>query len=289
MSKNHIHIAAIIATHNRPKFLAERSLLSIKNQKRYPDYLIIVDDSDDGIKPKNKKILSKLKIKNMEKFYLHNKFNKGASGAWNTGLYELNKINSDAFVAILDDDDEWHPDYLLKCEKEVIKKKLDMCVAGLIRFDDEHPEGVKLPIPHKFKSDLFLVGNPNIQGSNLFIRLKALLDAGCFDENLISTTDRDLCIRLADLGYLSVNFLKDHLVNHYAFSGYSRLSTKGSQEKILGLTLFFKKYKERMTLEQRIVFLTRAKEFFGLNFIENCNVDDIINNLKFSLKLKIDR
>lgn len=41
----------------------------------------------------------------------------------------------------------------------------------------------------------FLVGNPRIQGSNLFVRLDQLCAAGCFDEALSSCTDRDLCLR----------------------------------------------------------------------------------------------
>lgn len=41
----------------------------------------------------------------------------------------------------------------------------------------------------------FLVGNPHVQGSNLFLRLGSLLEAGSFDEALQSCTDRDLCIR----------------------------------------------------------------------------------------------
>ena len=39
-------IAAVVATHNRPELLANRSLASIASQTRLPDYLIVVDDSD---------------------------------------------------------------------------------------------------------------------------------------------------------------------------------------------------------------------------------------------------
>src|SRR5438477_8694013 len=67
--------------------------------------------------------------------------------------------------------------------------------------------------PPKSVSIAALVGNPHIQGSNLFVRLNALLEAGAFDESLASTTDRDLCIRLADLGWAP---LASPTVRHHA-------------------------------------------------------------------------
>ena len=67
-----------------------------------------------------------------------------------------------------------------------------------------------------------LVRNPYIQGSNLFVRLSKLLEAGGFDEGLRSTTDRDICIRLADLGTLRYGRIEDCLVQHYAESDRPR-------------------------------------------------------------------
>ena len=66
--------------------------------------------------------------------------------------------------------------------------------------------------------------NPHIQGSNLFVRLRKLLEAGGFDEALASTTDRDICIRLADLGSVRYGALAKHLVHHYAEDDRMRLS-----------------------------------------------------------------
>ena len=40
-------IAAILATHNRSLLLRTRSLQSILLQRRKPDFLVVVDDSDD--------------------------------------------------------------------------------------------------------------------------------------------------------------------------------------------------------------------------------------------------
>ena len=99
-------------------------------------------------------------------------------------------------------------------------------------------------------SDL-LVRNPHIQGSNLFVRLRRLLEAGGFDESLTSTTDRDICIRLADLGSIRYEGLREDLVHHYADNDRPRLSTPGSEAKRAGLRYFFRKYRGRMTDEQQ--------------------------------------
>ena len=111
--------------------------------------------------------------------------------------------------------------------------------------------------------DELLVRNPHIQGSNLFVRLRKLLEAGEFDEGLVSTTDRDVCIRLADLGSVRFGPVHEHLVHHYAEAGRSRLSTIGSEAKRLGLTRFFRKYRGRMSDEQRTAFLERGRDLFG--------------------------
>ena len=80
--------------------------------------------------------------------------------------------------------------------------------------------------------------NPHIQGSNLFVLLRRLLEAGGFDESLTSTTDRDICIRLADLGSIRYGGLRENLVHHYADDDRPRLSTPGSDAKRAGLTYF---------------------------------------------------
>ncbi len=264
---NKIKIAVVIATCNRPYKLSNRSLYSVQKQTRKPDYVIVIDDSDRKNKSLNEDIVTEFRCDHSRILYRENFRTKGASGAWNTAFSELLKEERNIFIAILDDDDEWNPNYLKKCEDLIIKHDLDMVVAGITRFDDEHKDGIKLSIPKELNVKDFLIGNPNIQGSNLFLKLSIILEAGGFDEALNSTTDRDLCIRLADLGYVKVGFLKEYLINHYAFSGYKRLSTRGSFAKISGLNYFYRKHRHRMTEKQRELFLKRAEELFGVNEI----------------------
>ncbi len=107
-----------------------------------------------------------------------------------------------------------------------------------------------------------LVRNPHIQGSNLFASLRRLLEAGGFDEALASTTDRDICIRLADLGTVRYGTVPEHLVHHHADNDRPRLSTPGGDSKRAGLGYFYRKYRGRMSGAQQAEFLERSRSLF---------------------------
>lgn len=265
MTRNHeepIRIAAVVATHNRPYDLANRCLRSIESQTRRPDYLVVVDDSDPKFRRINKNVVTDFASRWTRTVCLGNYRTPGASGAWNTALAWLYRDAKDVFVAILDDDDSWEPSYLEKCYEAAMSRDLDMVVAGIVRHDEENPDGRPQSIPDELNAEDFLVGNPHIQGSNLFVRLQTLLRAGGFDESFESTTDRDLCIRLADLGTVKFGTVPEHLVHHHAESSRRRLSTSGSWEKSKGLSQFWRKYGCRMSDQQKKVFLKRCHDVF---------------------------
>ena len=77
-----ITIAAVVATHNRPEMLEKRSLASIVRQRRPPDYLLVVDDSDISIRPVNAEAVATTMIEGTQVIYLENLRTDGASGAW---------------------------------------------------------------------------------------------------------------------------------------------------------------------------------------------------------------
>ncbi|KMV28374.1 hypothetical protein AB733_24065 [Photobacterium swingsii] len=89
-----------------------------------------------------------------------------------------------------------------------------------------------------------------------------MLMAGGFDEHLSSCTDRDLCIRLCELGVIRYHCINEPLLNHYADSDRQRLSTPNSPAKKKGLAAFWQKYHGRMNDAQREAFLERALLLF---------------------------
>ncbi len=255
-------IAAVVATHNRPGLLAERALASIARQTRLPDYLVVVDDSDADTGHANAEVVAGLTIPGTRTVYLENCRTPGASGAWNTALSHLHGVDPLAYVAILDDDDSWAGTYLERCEEGVLERGLDMVASGLAFHRSNGTEAELLDPPARLDAGVLLVRNPHIQGSNLFVRLRRLLEAGGFDEAMTSTTDRDMCIRLADLGTVEYAPMNEHLVHHFADNERPRLSTPGGDAKRAGLKYFFRKYRGRMSDEQQAAFIERSRRLF---------------------------
>ena len=258
-------IAVVIATKDRNHTLSERAIPSVIGQTHCPDFLILVDDSSPENRTLNATLIDSLILPNCDISYHANKRSPGASGSWNTAIDILvNKVSDpeNLFIAFLDDDDAWSAHYLKECFSAINERQLNMVAADFRRFErlGAKPSIEKAPV--KLLAEEFLIRNPGIQGSNLFIRLSLLLYAGGFDEELRSCTDRDLCIRLADLGGIRYGRLPLALVDHFADPCRPRLSLRGSAPKLEGLTAFWKKYFGRMNPDQRTAFAERASSLF---------------------------
>ena len=256
------NLVTIIATKDRPDKVTD-ALDSVMKQSLLPDKIIVVGESQTDL-PKIKS--SSASIATPDIIPLINHRTKNLSGALNSALEKIIEGDiheEETYVSFLDDDDSWEPDYLRECSRTAVAEDSDLVVTGIIRHETGGASaGRKQSVPTNLSSSSFLVANPHIQGSNLFVRLSSLLRAGGFDENLPSTTDRDVCIRLFDLGNLKVSYLDGHLVHHYAL-GESRISSFGSPRKRLGLIEFYRKYSCRMDSTQRDIFKDRAVRLFG--------------------------
>lgn len=128
MPKPHPLIYIIIATaFERTRLLLERSLLSVYTQQGVDGNSIRVVVVDDNV---NQNEISKIKtgiaqlrealgldahtfstevIPNQRTRF------KSGTGAWNTGIFFALAEDSDSFVAILDDDDEFLPGHMATC------------------------------------------------------------------------------------------------------------------------------------------------------------------------------
>lgn len=254
-------IAVVIST-TRVKSLLEISLPSVFSQSLLPSVVYIISDSIDCLPIDS---ISKLNARQIPTKTLINAREKNLSGAMNTTLSEMLSDGLDpskTFIAVLDDDDWWETDYLRSCYDAALVSGSDWIISGIIRHENIQDHGKYLTIPDFLTEKLFLRGNPHIQGSNLFVRLSKILLAGGYDENLPTTTDRDLSLRLLALGDIKIKTLKLHLVHHLAY-GEGRLSEKGSDKKCLGLKRFYYKYRTFMDEDDIKFFLTRARETFG--------------------------
>ena len=95
-------VSVVIPTHNRAN-LVGRAIQSVLDQT-YRDFeLIVVDDASTDGTEEVTKALNDNRIR-----YIHHMMNRGASGARNTGIENANG----EYIAFLNDDDEWLPEYL---------------------------------------------------------------------------------------------------------------------------------------------------------------------------------
>lgn len=97
-------------------------------------------------------------------------------GPWNTGILEAySAFGKDCFVAILDDDDEWEVNHIEAC-LEAASDSCQWVVSGLVRVTRNESLGKNESMPNsKPDASAFFTTNPGIQGSNLFVRVSALL------------------------------------------------------------------------------------------------------------------
>ena len=307
--KNTDRIIVIIATSlARTQQLFELSLKSVYEQINInPLQVYIVDDNpvdkgkkysnehkkikrvikalrEDILRPKFEQFKSQRQAQNIEfdGFFhtslIQNKRTSGFSGtgAWNSGAFAALRYPKSSFLAFLDDDDEWKPNYLEvlfksvnESEKSVIDGRLKnikavASIAGFLRI--ERDTAIEIQATEDgFSKESFFVSNPGLQGSNLFIELKTFWTIGGFDESLKSTTDRDLGIRLAEYTRIrpskKVAFINDILVKHYAYS--TNRVTASSDNKKQGLDLFYRKYFHQFSAELQKQSLKRAKKLFN--------------------------
>ena len=252
-------IAVLISTHKRPCLLKTRSLPSVSVQRFSPSTVILVDDSDERFQETNQSIFSSLIPSGWNPVYLKNGRSKGNAGAWNTGLEWIGKQDSNAWVAILDDDDAWTPQHLNNCVN-AIEKNIDGIVSPLQTIVD----GKRLPVKvqDNFTVSNFLRGNPGWEGSNTFLRYSAFQKVCFFDEKLACTHDRDLAIRLLSTPSFRLKILSKSTVKHYIES--NRVTLTNSPEKKIGMVQFWRKHSWRMSETDKTAFRKRAKELFHL-------------------------
>ena len=264
-SVNTYRVVVLVATAHRSNLLASRALPSIERQTRSPWRIVVVDDARNAAAGQTRESVRAWQPAGIVVDFLRNRRTKGASGAWNSGLDHLLRICGDprrVFVATLDDDVRWEADHLEQCLTVAERRGLDMVAAPFRRIEENAEPALVIP-PPSIQASSFLVGNPGVQGSNLVCRLSVLLEAGLFDESLPSCTDRDLCIRIAELPGVRYGTTAHPTVRHFACRSRPRLSACGSPSRLAGLDGVIRKYRGRMTEAVRARFRACAWRPFG--------------------------
>lgn len=283
-------IIVVVATKNRVDFL-RKALESISIQTKNPLDVFVTSDSNPDNEIEEKNLCLKYNYN-----YVKNKYSHNYAGNLNTVIecifikyaydncYDLNNL----YIAFLDDDDTWHEEYLKECWDNH-DTETDIVVCGLNYHADD--KNFPLSIPRELTLNSFLKGNPHVQGSNTFVKFSTLLKAGCFDENMDSTTDRDLFIRLLMLKP-NVRIIDKYLVEIDASNFRTRL-TNNKDGKKLSLAKFYYKYSSLMCDDTKKDFFSRVNHFCNISsekeLLDTLNKNTslkVINNRKKQLYLE---
>lgn len=184
-------VSVIIPSYNMARYVGE-AIESVLAQT-YKNYELIV--VDDGSTDNTAEVVKKY-LKPQAVSYIH-KENKGISVARNTGI----KASRGEFIAFLDADDIWLPEKLEHQIKFMDSDKVGIvgCGAYIINEKGEIFDNfIKKTYPNRS----LLLGVLNMKnvvsgGSEALARKKCFDVVGIFDENLKSSEDWDMWLRIA--------------------------------------------------------------------------------------------
>ncbi|WP_281651072.1 glycosyltransferase family A protein [Helicobacter bilis] len=290
-------IGVIIAlSSNRIESLFDRALKSVYKQqlplKIKPKIRVIIscDDFNEAQKEKVKNKVKSIRDElcfsdNFPTQIIDNNRTKkhSGTGAWNSAAFHLlnaSKNKKKCYLAFLDDDDCWDITYLQECLKVLYKHKNVGLIASGIYYRTRNETKILQANKKTLQKENVFLQNPYIQGSNLFISLRAFFAIGGFDESMPSTTDRDLIMRYLEYTEvckkIQTKFINKPLVSHFADDDRERITTN-SKAKHKGLALFYRKYLDDFSLTLQEKSLNRAKNIFGFKIHSSTHLDSYKN------------
>lgn len=176
--------------YNGKRFIGE-AIESVLIQTLHNWELVIVDDgSTDG----TGELVSTYRVPQIRYLYQHN---QGPSTARNTGI----ESSRSEYVAFLDADDKWNPDFLKKCLASLTAETRVAGVCTGSGFIDElgnvlPQTNTSLPTGLAFRQAI-LEGGGFFPIHALLLRKSILSAVGLFDTSLTSVEDWDLWLRIS--------------------------------------------------------------------------------------------
>lgn len=196
-------VSVLMRTRNRPVLLA-RAVASVHNQT-FTDYeLIIVNDA--GERRSVEHVIASLPdVERRRTRFIHKEESTGMEAATNTAF----AASRGEFIAILDDDDTWDPEFLQTTvshldahpEQVAVATRADVVVESL---DDEGrpTELERQPFAAQWSSWnlVDILAKNYIPINSELVRADAARRAGGWDESLQTQGDWDFSLRLLSLG-----------------------------------------------------------------------------------------
>lgn len=188
-------VSVIVPAHNAAPYIAP-ALDSVFAQT-FTDYEVIVVNDGSPDTPELERALEPYRDRIL---YLKQE-NQGPSAARNAGVDKARA----AYVAFLDSDDLWLPDYLAAQMAALAENpSLDLIYADALLFGESVPPGLTFmqaaPSRGPVTFESLLRFECCIITSCVVARRSALVDAGLFDPKFLRSEDYDLWLRLAHRG-----------------------------------------------------------------------------------------
>ena len=189
-------VTVVIPTADRPETLP-RAVASVLAQTVRPARVLVADNGVDTA------VLEPSWADSVDRVSVGRRV--GAARARNIGAGHART----EWIAFLDDDDYWLPDYLERMlDRLAVTADADAVVGRLMRAPDEAEGGAvetyKCLAENPAAMRAVYYRNPGFGGTNLLIRRDRFLAAGGFAETMSSSEDRDLAARLLQQGALII-------------------------------------------------------------------------------------
>lgn len=272
-------VSIFIITHNRSNLL-QNAILSALNQTYSNVEVIVIDDysMDDTAQT-----VAKIQEENKNLFYFKLPKPSGANAARNQGILHANGY----YVTGLDDDDTMTPDRVEKLVKNYHDDYAYVCSQVSYVFPDK-TEKKRL----KFFGETITFSDmlyANISGNQVLTTKEMFIQAGLYDEQLVSAQDYDMWLKLLAIKPKS-KLVRESLMLVDRNDAVGRISS--SKKHIKGYFEVYKKYKSHMTNDHRRfqlfkLLIAKNKPISAKGFIRHFSYKNIVLYLYLTLKMKI--
>ena len=188
-------VSVVMPTYGKPELLI-RSIRSVQKQTYTEWELIIVDDNNPETEERKQTETLMSQYENDKRIrYIRHEHNKNGSAARNTGIVAA----TGDYIAFLDSDDEYAPERLERCVKE-LSECSDPKYAGVYTGCEITQDEKTIRRRTEVKSGNFIAqalaaGFPLSAGSNLFMRADVVRELNGFDTSFRRHQDYEFLVR----------------------------------------------------------------------------------------------
>lgn len=223
------HVSVVIPTYKTSYEVLSRTISSCLAQTYPPFEIIIVDDNGDNEYRENALKISSEYRTNVS--VLFNEKNRGANYSRNRGVLSARGD----FIAFLDSDDVWIPNYL-QIVSNIIEDNNSKFITS--NYQIVHNDGT---LPPEFNDKKFVSGDFSKKElyqdfigptSTVVIAKETIIKAGLFDEKLPARQDYDMWIRVSKLVPVFYNYtpsVKVYRVGNDSISSSYKRNVEGTK------------------------------------------------------------